>query len=52
VLTVNRSVFAAEENAMTRSMARGHLLRKGHELKGVWVYEMPGYRRLQRTCCK
>lgn len=33
-------------------MADGHKIRKGHELRGVWVYSMPGYRTLQRTCCK
>ena len=47
-----RYVFKAEENALTRRMAEGHRLRKGHELRGVWVYSMPGFRTLQRTCCK
>ena len=41
--------FKATEN---RHMARGHRARKGHDLTGVWVYLAPGYRKLQRTCCK
>lgn len=47
-----RYVFKADESRLTRDMARGHLARKGHELKGVWVYTAPGFRTLQRACCK
>jgi hypothetical protein len=43
--------FDANESRFNADMARGHLIRKGHQLKGVWVYEMPGYRKLQRSCC-
>lgn len=44
--------FKADENALTRRMAEGHRIRKGHTLTGVWVYGAPGWRELQRTCCK
>ena len=44
--------FKADENRLTQDLARGHRARKGHDLKGVWVYGAPGFRQLQRTCCK
>ena len=44
-------VFDPNESRMASRMAEGHQLRKGHRLTGVWVYGMPGYRELQRTCC-
>lgn len=47
-----RYEFRSNENRMTERMAIGHALRKGHELRGVWVYTMPGFRTLQRRCCK
>lgn len=47
-----RYTFDATADRMSAQMAQGHLARKGHVLRGVWVYLMPGYRRLQRTCCK
>lgn len=50
--TSGRYVFDASESRLSAQMAAGHLKRKGHELKGVWVYLMPGYRQLQRRCCK
>ena len=49
---MSRYTFNAEESRLAATMAAGHLARKGHELRGVWVYGMPGYRTLQRTCCK
>jgi hypothetical protein len=44
--------FDANESRLAATMAAGHMTRKGHQLRGVWVYEMPGFRKLQRTCCK
>jgi hypothetical protein len=44
--------FDPNESRLAATMAAGHLRRKGHALKGVWVYTMPGFRELQRTCCK
>lgn len=49
---MSRYQFDAGESRMAATMAAGHLRRKGHELKGVWVYGAPGFRELQRTCCK
>lgn len=43
--------FEASDNRLSARMAAGHAARKGHTLRGVWVYSMPGYRTLQRTCC-
>lgn len=44
--------FDPNESRMASRMAAGHLTRRGHALRGVWVYSMPGYRTLSRTCCK
>ena len=46
------NAFKATESKMTERMAQGHKMRKGHELKGVWIYTAPGFRELQRSCCK
>lgn len=46
-----RYVFNASQSRLCMKMATRHEVRKGHTLTGIWVYEMPGYRRLQRTCC-
>jgi hypothetical protein len=39
------------DNAMNRRERAGHLIRKGHELAGVMVYDGGGIWHLQRSCC-
>jgi hypothetical protein len=49
--TADRIPFNANHSRMDQRMAQGHLIRKGHDLKGYHTVDSENIWHLTRTCC-